>query len=333
MEAKPHGHPWSEDLLLSKAKLYIEKMAQIDPDNWECILWSSLALEFVLRAALAHFSPVLLARTNGSNDWRNLLFAVSMDYTSTKAKPISIQTGEVIKRLSELLTEFTKEISDFCYGRVDKRNEELHTGTMAFSDIEDKAWRPQFYRACDVLVKSIDHSLEELLPSAETQTARQMIDGLQESAKEAVKKDVAAYKVVWENKAEDERKSAQQRADGWATRDRGHRVSCPSCSTTALVLGDASGPVKRQLDGREIVAKQKMLPREFKCQACGLRISGFSKLLACNLGEVYTVTSRYSPEEHFELYTEDDIADARAEGRNEMEHEMEARFSDDFNEY
>lgn len=55
-----------------------------------------------------------------------------------------------------------------------------------------------------------------------------------------------------------------------------------------------------------------------------------SKLLACNLGDVYTVTSVYSPEEHFDLYTEADMADAREEGRHELEQEL---FNDDFNEY
>ena len=330
MDAKPHGHPWSEDLLLNKAKLYIEKMSLHSPDEWECALWSSLALEFILRAALAHFSPVLLARTIGRNEWHNLLFAVSMDYTVRKAKPMSITTGEVIKRLSALLTDFNKEIADFCYGHIDKRNEELHTGSMAFSDSEDKAWRPQFYRACEVLVNSTGSSLEELLPEAEVGTARQMIGGLHESAKETVTEEVGAHKIVWDGMPEDERKDAQRRAAQWATRNRGHRVACPSCGTIALLFGDASGPVERHLRDREIVAKQKMLPKEFKCEACKLRISGFSKLLACNLGDVYTVTSTYSPEEHFDLYTEEDLAGAREEGRHEMQEEL---FDDDFNEY
>lgn len=330
MDAMPHGHPWSEDLYIAKAKLYIDQMIQADPDDWSCALWSALALEFILRAALSHVSPALLANTpsNGSG-WRNVHYAVKKDYTG-KGVPTSIGTGEVIERLKALLPEFNKEVYQFCRKHISKRNHELHTGDMAFSDSESKRWQPQFYRACSVLLGSIGSDLGCLLPEAKVDAAQQMIDGLHEAARIAVKDEIAEHKLNWDKRPTRERRRAQQDADKWATRDRGHRVACPSCDSTALIFGDASGPVQRSLDANEVVVKQRMWPKAFECQACGLRISGFSKLSACNLGGEYTVTRRFPPGAYFGLYAEDDFAIALEEGWRDLEDEL---YRDDFNEY
>lgn len=120
-----------------------------------------------------------------------------------------------------------------------------------------------------MLAKSTGSGLEELLPEAEVSTARQMIDGLHESAKESVTNEIEAHKIVWGGMSEDERKDAQQRAGQWATRNRGHRVACPSCGTTALLFGDASGPVERHLRDREIVARQKCCQESLSAKHAG----------------------------------------------------------------
>ena len=60
--------------------------------------------------------------------------------------------------------------------------------------------------------------------------------------------------------------------------------------------------------------KQTMLPSSFECIACKLKISGFSKLAACGLGDAFTATSTFSPAEFFGLYTEQELEEARAEG-------------------
>lgn len=71
--------------------------------------------------------------------------------------------------------------------------------------------------------------------------------------------------------------------------------------------------------------KQMMLPSEFECVACGLKISGLSKLSACGLGDAFTSTSIMTPAEFFGLYTQQDLEEARAEG-------AEPQWEEDFNE-
>jgi hypothetical protein len=86
----------------------------------------------------------------------------------------------------------------------------------------------------------------------------------------------------------------------------GHRVKCPSCDCVALLHGSPAGIPQKELDEDGILEKQRMLPSNFECAGCGLKITGYSKLLACGLGEPFISESTYSPIEYFNI----DIADA-----------------------
>ena len=72
-----------------------------------------------------------------------------------------------------------------------------------------------------------------------------------------------------------------------------------------------------------MVERQTLSPSSFECIACGLRISGFSKLSACGLGNAFSAKSTYTAAEFFGLYTEDELEDARNEP---------PPYEDDFNE-
>ena len=81
---------------------------------------------------------------------------------------------------------------------------------------------------------------------------------------------------VWEAKDVAEREPLSQKAGIWATRQHGHRVTCPACASQALVMGTAiSAPVKR-LEDDLIIEVQDHLPTKFECVACNLKIAGLS---------------------------------------------------------
>jgi hypothetical protein len=44
-----------------------------------------------------------------------------------------------------------------------------------------------------------------------------------------------------------------------------------------------------------------MRPSSFKCFACKLKVTGFSKLNACGLGDTFTAKSLYEPADYFQL--------------------------------
>ena len=153
--------------------------------------------------------------------------------------------------------------------------------------------------------------------------AEAMIASLADSAAKAVERDIKGQARFWSGKNEKEQKEASTRAVAWASRHTGHRVDCPACSSPALLQGNPSGTVTTDVNGDDVVQRQSMLPSMFECIACELRIVGFSKLSACGLGNSFKVTSTYSAAEFFDLYTEDDLEEARGELPT---------YEDDFNE-
>lgn len=300
------GHAWSEEALFAKAKFYVQSMESHTFNDWQHGFWSALGLECLLRAALAHISPVLLA---DNRNWRNLAHALGKGPTVKKFTPRSLSTGEVISRLAELCPAFNEEIRGFCAEHSERRNVELHSGEVVFAHLGTSVWLPKFYLTCQEILQLMGRQMEDLFSKAEE--AEQMVAAHNDAAANAVKQDIKAHKQVWSNKNDAERGAASLQAETWAMRHSGHRVVCPSCDSQALLQGSANGAVRTTVVGDEVVQKQSQLPSSFECIACGLRITGFSKLSACGLGNAFTRTSTYTVAEYFNLYTEDDLEEAR----------------------
>lgn len=315
--------PWSEEALFAKAKLFIERMEAHTADDWQYGLWSTFALELLIRAALAHISPVLLA--DGKN-WRNVAYALGQKPTAKKFSPISIPTSEALLRLQEISAKHvTSEIAGYCTQHLNRRNAELHTGELIFSETGTSKWLPSFYLCLRELLAIMDKTMDHMV--ADAAVAHSMINTLFDDAAKAVDQDIKAHKQVWTNKSKEEQDAAVAQAIAWATRHAGHRVDCPACNSPALLQGNASGPVSTEVDESEgeVIQRQTMLPTSFECIACGLRISGLSKLAACGLGDAFTAKSIFTVAEFFELYTEEELEQARAEA--------EPQYEEDFNEY
>lgn len=324
MTNKTTVNPWSSESLFAKSLTYLQQMEASIADDWQFGLWSSLSLELLARAALSNISPVLLA---DSKNWRNINFALGNAPTAKMFNPISISTKEVLARLTELLPEFTEEMAGFCSKHTDDRNAELHSGEVVFGQNGTSRWLPRFYQSCDILLKSMGKALEDFVSDANN--AKSLIKSLTDDASKSVKQDISAYSKVWSNKSDDEKQGLVLQATAWATRQSGHRVECPSCNSVALIHGSPVGAVSTEIhDGDdEVVQRQSMLPSSFECIACGLKISGYSKLSACGLGDTFSAKTIYTPAEYFGLYTEDELQEAKDEV------EASYTYEPDFNEY
>ncbi len=298
------GGEWSTESLFCKARLYAEQMESFASSDWRFAFWSALTLEFVGRSALAHISPVLIAE---SRNWQNLLHALGRETTDLKARR-SIPTEAVFDRLDKLLPEFTPEMKRFCIVHLQRRNEELHSGAIVFDALSTSDWLPKFYWVCGALLGSMDRKLSQLI---EDPAATELIDSLQGEAGVSVRKSIENRAGVWEEMTDEERSAASRQAEIWASRRLGHRVPCPSCKCTALLRGTPHGRVHTEANDEEVVQRQAYLPSSFRCVACDLRISGYSKLMACGLGDSFTSTSVTSPEEFYGLFTEEDLEEAR----------------------
>ncbi|MFO1127869.1 MAG: hypothetical protein U1E66_05460 [Rhodospirillales bacterium] len=185
-------HPWSEEALFNKARLYLEKMDSNTAEDWQYGFWSALSLEFLARAALAHISPVLLA---DKQNWRNLTYALGSDPTAKKFSPTSIATKEVFVRLRELVPSFNDDVSNFCAQHSDRRNTELHTGGLAFVSLGTSQWLPKYYFALKVLLESMCKELSDCVSDPEA--AQAMIDASDDAAAKAVQQQIEAHALAW----------------------------------------------------------------------------------------------------------------------------------------
>lgn len=303
-------HPWSADALFAKAQRYAEGMRSYSPEEWQYGLLSTFVIEFLARAALAQISPALLG---DPSDWNNTYYALGGAPKASKFIARSLDINAVIKHLREINPDFTPEEEGFSAQHIARRNEELHTGGTPF-DGADPAWLGPFYQTCATLLKSLGQNLSSLIGSEEAKTATAIIAAFRDESAKAVKKTIAAHKTVWEASNDADREKASRQAAVWATREKGHRVKCPSCGSDALLAGNPISEAHLEIEEDLIVETQQYLPAKFECVACHLKIAGLSQLSACGFGTPYKSTSTYDAAEYY--------ADQYAAG-----------FEDDNNEY
>jgi hypothetical protein len=301
------AHPWSSEALLAKALRYAEDMQPLSREDWRFGLTSAFVLEFLARSALAATSPALLA---DAKDWNNIYFALGGQPTAQKFIPKSVDASSVLARLRDIIPTFTTELEGFAAQHINRRNEELHGGSIPFEGLPT-TWLAPFYKTCEVLLASMSLDLEYLFGPDEANLAEKLITAWRDESAKAVQKAVAAHKTIWEAKEATEREKLIQKATAWASRHHGHRVTCPACASEALVVGTAAAPPVKRLKDDLIVEVQDHLPNKFECVACHLKIAGLSQLTACGLGATYKSTSTYdaadyyAPEDRHEEFEDD----------------------------
>lgn len=314
MNASRTAHEWSKDALFTKAQRYVETMMEKEYSDWEFGFWSALTLEILVRAAISNISPALVA---DGKDWNNILYAVGTDPNQQKFTPKSADISDLLKRAETLFPDFTREMLNFSIAHINKRNIELHSGALPFDGVGSSSWLPMFYSVCKVLLTSIGETLESLLGKEVAEEAEHHISALQDDSAKSVKGTINAHKTIWDEKSDEDRIKLSKQAELLSTRHHGHRVQCPACNSVALIQGHSTGAPKTTVDDDGIVEKQTMLPASFVCGACGLKILGYSKLVACGLGNTYVSTNHYDAVEYFEIDLEEEMRSMMYEDNNE----------------
>lgn len=294
-------HEWDSQSLLLKARLFAEVMQEHPKDDWRYVLWSTFVLELLSRCVLSGFSRVLLA---DSNDWNNLIYSIGIEPKAKKFQPKSVPVTVVFKRLHVLVPEFTAELEGFCAGHMARRNNELHSGSAPMVSIQTSAWLPTYFKACAVLLAASGEDLASLFGKDEASVARQMIAAADDKSAKAVMKSVQAHVTVWKAKDQSEQQQLRAKAEVWASRHDGHRVDCPACMSSGVLIGSPISAPIQSINGDEISETQQYLPERFECIACGLRVGGFSQLNAIGLGDTYKATFTYDAADY---YTPDDV--------------------------
>lgn len=303
MTIKKLPHEWSKESLLLKAQRYAETMLSHDQNDWQYGFWSALVLEMLARAALSNISPTLIA---SGKEWENIYYALGHQPNVQKFKPKSDETSKIFARLSSIFPEFTKEMLDFSSQHLDRRNSEVHSGALPFDGLGTSVWLPLFYETSECLLQTMDLELENIFGNDESVTAKTLIAAQKDTAAKSVQKLIAAQKTIWNAKDKAERDTLAKQAELISTKHHGHRVKCPACDSTALLNGTPAAAAIIKVEEGTVIEKQSMLPANFECVACGLKISGFSKLVACGLGDTFTSTSHYDAAEYYGIDIHDE---------------------------
>lgn len=302
MSGSTNDHPLSEEAFIDKARLFVAEMNAQPAESWQQRLWAALSLEVIARAALAHVSPVLLVP---AQKWENLLYALGK--SDTPVGPPAIRTAQVLERLQKLIPNLGSDTLSFCESLTHWRNLTLHSASLGPEMQHRGEWLPRFYLSCRMLLESMGHQISDVFQNPES--IEQAIQSLQDATTQSVQNDINEHRERWSEKTESEQMKLRSKSTEWAAPSVGHVVDCPACQARSLVKGDKIAPVRIEVTEDHIISRQTMLPSSFECIACGLKISGYSRLLACDLGSQFTMTVEFPVAQYFGLYDEDEARD------------------------
>jgi len=307
---------WEREPLFTKAKLYFEKAYDEDKEEPYFGLWCAMGLELLARAAISYVSPTLLAEPD--REHQNLLHALGLG--SVKSPRKSIATIYVLSLCQTLITDFTEANFKIASAIINRRNEEVHSGSAAFEEYPTQQWIAGFYRCCQILCEFQGESLNSLFGNDIEKEAELILTEVEESVIGKTKSLIAAHSKVFEGKDEEKKIELKEEAQKSSERlsYRGyHKVECPACKCPAAVFGEPYGKQNIENKEDEIIVRQSILPTKFSCTACELKLNGYSSLKAAEIGNHYTRRNVYSPEEYYDMINPDD-SDTITERYNEL---------------
>ncbi|MGK9121088.1 hypothetical protein [Olivibacter jilunii] len=297
---------WEREPLFTKSKLFFEKAFEEDKESPFFGLWCAMGLELLTRSAVAHVSPTLLAEPDTSH--QNLLHALG--YGSSKTKRRSLITIHVLSLCQTLIADFTEQHFKVASAIINQRNEELHTGSAAFEEYPTSQWIAGFYKCCKILSEFQSETLNSLLGEEVQKEAEIILKEVEEEVIGKTKSLIAAHRKVFEGKSpeiiDDLKDKAQENAERLAYRGY-HKVTCPSCESTATVIGEPYGKENIEMKGSEIIVRRSVLPTKFHCSSCELKLNGYNALNAAGIANHYTRRITYTPEKYYDMINPNDF--------------------------
>ncbi len=302
---------WDRDSLWAKSRVYFERAFDTDREDHIFGLWCAMGLELLARAAVANVSPTLLAMP----DKEQKFLLIALGHGSAKAPRRSIATNQVLALCKILIRDFNEEQLKLASALTGRRNEELHSGTAAFSEYTTQQWIAGFYKCCKILAESQGESLTNLFGDDEAKIAEKTITEFTEKIIQKIQSQIAAHKKVFYGKDETERERLRldtKKQGEILAHKKHHCVECPACKCTATVQGDAYGQEQVEHAEDEIIVRQSIIPTKFVCPACELKLNGYGELLSANVANYFIHRAHYSPESFYEVVNPSNIMEMQS---------------------
>lgn len=306
---------WKKDDLLVKAKLFFEKAFKEDQEEIFFGLYCAMGLELLGRATISNINPVLLAEPE--KDQSNILYALDL---SSNAQKKSINTSQVFNLCKILINEFTDENYKSVMAIINRRNEEVHTGTAAFEEYKTHQWIEGFYKSCKILAESNGETIESIFEEEVAKSALLFLKEADAKILSETKSLIAAHAKVYNAKDEVEKdrlKAEAEKDSEILSHRKHHKVTCPACQCIGTVEGDVYGKDIIENTEEEIIVRQRVMPIKFHCSACDMKLDSYEKLKVANIAEHFTHRIHYSPEEYYDMINihDEEAIDKYAEER------------------
>lgn len=298
---------WKKEDLLAKAKLFFEKAFQEDQEQIFFGLYCAMGLELLGRSAISSINIALLAEPD--RDQGNLMYALEL-VASTNRK--SIVTAQVFNLCKQLINEFSDEHQKMAMAIINRRNEEVHTGTAAFEEYKTHQWIEGFYKCCKVLSESMKESIDTIFQRSEAESAIVFLEEADAKVLSDTKSLIAAHEKVFQAKEESERATLRAEAETQSqllSHRKRHKVICPACKCTGTVEGNTIGKDNIENTEDQIIVRQSVMPTKFHCTACDLKLDTYAKLKAANIAEHFTHRIHFTPTEYYDLESNDEEPD------------------------
>ena len=289
---------WDKDSLLTKAEVFFDRANNEDQDDIFYGLYCTMGVELLIRAVVSNVSPALLADPKDQN---NILHVFNLGGQAAKK---SIPTSQALAICRKIVPEINDDTNKVISAMINRRNEEVHTGTAAFKEYQTNQWQVEFYRFCKLLAVNLGADLTVLFGKDNSEAASLMIDESDKQVTKTVKDNIQAFKKVFMAKPDLDKDSLAASAENSASllSYKGHhKVVCPACECAASVKGKEYGKEIIEHKEGEIITRRTVMPINFKCSACGLSLSGYGEVNAAGLGTHYKSRVTMTPEEYYEL--------------------------------
>jgi len=267
---------WDTNGFWLKAKAYSDRANTFDHSKSDFVLWSSLALELLARAALTYVHPALNADPQQDT---NLLYGFGFEISG---QPRSLTAHSVYARLEKIVKGFEKPQRELCDFVGLLRNQELHTAELPFDDLKASKWLPRYYEVVKILCGLMGKRLSDLLGAEPAEHAEKIIATLNKEKESAVKGKIAAHAKVFAAKAEPEQNKLRSNAelrvlllDAGSTKEK-----CPACGSTGRLHGELIKSLKPEFEEEtaELLIEEVFLADSFSCPACGLTLENIEEI-------------------------------------------------------
>lgn len=288
---------WSEEALLRKARVYVERASAVNAGSSLEALWSLVALELLARASIARVHPALLA---DPQDGAHLLYAFGF---GEPRPPKSVPIATVFRRCQVVVPLFTERLTKDGVALMTLRNEELHSGGLVLETLGSASWQPQYYTICEVLLEHLDLELGDFFPDERAIAAQTILDGLAQDLESIVKQRIADTARQFRDHNTEEQDALKRRQRPLQVREA--QVACPACESDAVIAGEAAGVSKPRVGDGDIERDIRVLPTTFRCFVCELSLDGHAELYHAGLGDQYSLIEREDPLEYYGIDPKD----------------------------